>query len=119
MEWKDLGGLITIHCKSPFSKDVSLNIKKGLHKADVFSTDKTQWMVTTELKPRLTFDIGDFPNVDITIKNLSVEDTGPYWCLYSTIYSRELVELEGNGSVLLVVKGEAIMCYRQHKNWQL
>lgn len=52
---------------------------------------------------------GVFPDPDIFIKNLTSNDTGPYWCLYAKTDQKlkEIQENEGQGSMLLVVLGES------------
>uniref|UniRef100_A0A3B5KAK4 Immunoglobulin V-set domain-containing protein n=1 Tax=Takifugu rubripes TaxID=31033 RepID=A0A3B5KAK4_TAKRU len=64
----------------------SLNIKRGLFQTDdIFSTNENKWAISKEFKSRLEFDIQAFPSVNITINNLTIEDTGPYWCIYTKV----------------------------------
>lgn len=59
---------------------------------------------------------GEFPSMDIVIKNLDLDDSGPYWCVYSKIdYSYTQLMTQGNESVLLVVTGEYILCTKSTK----
>uniref|UniRef100_A0A3Q3J466 Immunoglobulin V-set domain-containing protein n=1 Tax=Monopterus albus TaxID=43700 RepID=A0A3Q3J466_MONAL len=64
-------------------------------------------IISDKIKDRVQLN-GAFPNVDILIKNLTVEDTGPYWCSYVEMggKSSDLLNVKSKGSVLLVVKGE-------------
>lgn len=109
--WRDLGGFVTIKCIAWVPDQDFLNIKIGLlHMDDVFSTGKNKTpIISKKYRDRLHFDSGEFPNVDIQISNLTVEDTGPYWCTY-TKATTKVVQENGRGSVLLVVKGEPITC---------
>lgn len=109
--WRDLGGFVTIKCRASVRDQDFLNIKIGLlHMDDVFSIGKNKTpIISKEFRDRLQFDNGGFPDMDIKISNLTIEDTGPYWCIY-TKAAKKLVQGNGNGSVLLVVKGEPITC---------
>lgn len=50
----------------------------------------------------------DNSSVDIEIKNLTVDDTGVYMCMFKRLNPKnDLEQVKGNGSVLLVVTGES------------
>ncbi|XP_038555182.1 uncharacterized protein LOC119888599 isoform X2 [Micropterus salmoides] len=107
--WGDTGGAVTIQCRLPKSQlnQEVLILKKGLsEKNEVLHIDGDSGKNTTATKfqGRLQLN-GVFPNMDILIKNLTSDDTGPYWCKYKRFDqgTAALVTTEGNGSVLLVV----------------
>lgn len=108
--WKDLGGSITIHCRPavPAPQDL-LVLKRGLHRNDMFSMgrDNGEPSISNKLKGRL-HSVAAFPNLDLIITNLTMEDMGPYWCEY-TAFGNDMKTTQGNGAVLLVVKGEPIL----------
>lgn len=74
--------------------------------SDVFFTEKdlVKTTVADRYKHRLQSN-GDFPNVNILIKNLTLNDTGPYWCVYKIFDTKtnKQKSIKGDGSVLLVV----------------
>lgn len=112
--WRDLGGSITIHCRPAVDGDASpnqdlLSLKRGLNRNEVFSTahNLKDSITSKELKGRLEA-VGTFPSVDLVLVNLTVEDTGPYWCEF-TMLSDTMDTEEGKGAVLLVVKGEPFL----------
>lgn len=104
--WRDCGEAITIQCRFSNPRQEYLEVKKGLSE-DVSVLQKIgnsgQLKIGSEFTGRLQ-ENGAFPNIDILIKNLTSEDTGPYWCLYKM--SNESVRRKGKGSVLVVVKGK-------------
>lgn len=110
--WKKLGGSITIQCRIADKEQKILNLKRGLRKDPIFATDSnwTNNITATEVEKRMLVH-GTFPNLNFTITNLIMEDTGPYWCLYTT-FGKTIETSEGQGSVLLVVKGEPILSER-------
>ncbi|CAI5675234.1 unnamed protein product [Oreochromis niloticus] len=99
----NVGKQITIQCKSASNQDM-LYLKKGLNEEeDIYFTDSNKSTINQKFTDRLQFH-GKLPNVDILIKNLTLDDTGPYWCVYkSTDQKYELKTTKGSGSVLLVV----------------
>lgn len=102
---KTMGDSVTINCKINVKDQDSLNIKRGLFQMDdVFSTNEKDWTISNEFKSRLMFQIQAFPSVEITVNNLTIEDTGIYWCIY-TKTDKKRVKAYGSGSLLLVVKG--------------
>lgn len=106
--WKDVGESITIQCRCENHPE-SLYVKRGLNKnVDLFFKVKEQKKNTiiAEFKERLQVN-GVFPNLDFLIRNLTFEDTGPYWCIYNTLDEHKSITTDGKGSVLLVVKGES------------
>lgn len=107
--WKELGGSITIQCRTPAKEHKLLNVKRGLHKDDIFAINSnwTSVITSNEVENR-TLVKGTFPNLNITINNLIMEDTGPYWCFYST-FGKTMETEEGKGAVLLVVTGGPIL----------
>ncbi|CAI5675235.1 unnamed protein product [Oreochromis niloticus] len=99
----NVGKQVTIQCKSASNQDM-LYLKKGLNEEeDIYFTDSNKSTINQKFTDRLQFH-GKLPNVDILIKNLTLDDTGPYWCVYKmTDQKYELKTTRGNGSVLLVV----------------
>lgn len=113
MVWRELGGSIAIQCRIAGKEPKLLNLKRGLDKKEaIFSTNSGRIENTTSKKveKRMLVD-GTFPNLTFTITNLIMEDTGPYWCLYTT-YGKTMETKEGIGAVLLVVKGEPVLTER-------
>ncbi|KAL3987198.1 myelin associated glycoprotein [Sarotherodon galilaeus] len=100
----NVGKQLTIQCRSASHQDY-LYLKKGLNEEeDIFHlTDSKEPTINQKFTDRLQFH-GKLPNVDILIKNLTLDDTGPYWCVYKVADKNyELKATRGNGSVLLVV----------------
>lgn len=105
---KTIGDSVTINCDIDVKDQDYLNIKRGLFQEDdVFSTDEKICTISKEFKSRLKSQIETFPDVKITISNLTIEDMGTYWCIY-TKNDKKRVKSNGRGSLLLVVKGEHI-----------
>ncbi|XP_028456159.1 uncharacterized protein si:ch211-188c18.1 isoform X2 [Perca flavescens] len=107
--WRDLGKAVTIQCKTPKPNQEYLTLKKGLREEyDVLYIDgkSEKNTIHKEFMGRLQLN-GVFPDVDILIKNLTTNDTGPYWCVYKKfdVESSKTLEMKGEGSVLLVVAG--------------
>lgn len=110
MLWRDVGGAVTIQCRCPEPGQEYLHVKKGLSRdfQVLFKENNSdENTIAKDFTGRLQVN-GKFPNLDILIKNLTSEDTGPYWCVYQkydkTSYRKS--DTEGKGSVLLVVRGE-------------
>ncbi|MEQ2186489.1 hypothetical protein GOODEAATRI_028985 [Goodea atripinnis] len=103
--WKENGQSITIQCRINLDQTY-LSLKKGINKdIAIVVIYKTTGKITpsVEMSGRIQTH-GNFPNIDILIKNLSTSDTGPYWCVYShTDQFYQHQTNDGNGSVLLVV----------------
>lgn len=108
--WKKVGQSITIRCRIESDQDF-FNLKKGINKEnDIVGIDKvTQRLIIVEsMKGRIETH-GAFPNVDITIKNLNRNDTGIYWCVYSSVdESFKQQTTRGDGSIQLFVTGEKL-----------
>ncbi|XP_029946503.1 uncharacterized protein LOC115387786 [Salarias fasciatus] len=109
VQWKKSGESVTIQCRSS-GKQQQLALKKGLKEEfQLFNTEAASAKEVTakEYIERLQTH-GEFPNKDILIKNLSPNDTGPYWCIYTKVDSHANIETtKGEGSVLLVVTDHA------------
>lgn len=101
VEWKDVGGNVTIGCRPPGEGQTSLSLRKSEAKILFVHGKSRKETIASEVSGRLQWT-GEFPDIDIIIKNLTSDDTGAYWCEYNT----ELVL--GKGSVLLVVTGEPL-----------
>lgn len=106
--WRDTGGTFTIQCKSNGDQD-NLSVRKDLTEDEIFFKEKNSIDFTNapELEGRVQTN-GGILKLDILIKNLTSTDTGIYWCRYSRFdqTKQTIVKTKGNGSVLLVVKGE-------------
>lgn len=88
----------------------SLLVRGGLTESDVFFVRKANQekpVIRDTFQRRLQYH-GNFPNMDILITDLLLNDTGPFWCLYQKFnkLKRQTDTLKGNGSVLLVVSGK-------------
>ncbi|XP_017161699.1 uncharacterized protein LOC108166493 [Poecilia reticulata] len=118
--WREVGESVTIQCRSRTNKDLSLHFKRGLWEdMDIaqitnelrLARGEKERMKFTERKleevknmiDRVEFN-GKYPNVDFLLKNLSVDDTGAYWCLYLKDVSNTRKMMKGDGSVIVVVK---------------
>ncbi|XP_004558468.3 uncharacterized protein LOC101486811 isoform X2 [Maylandia zebra] len=110
-----VGKQVTIQCKSASNQEM-LYLKRGLNEEeDIFYlTDSKKSTINQKFTDRLQFH-GQVPNVDILLKNLTLDDTGPYWCVYKMSSNYKLKTSRGNGSVLLVVteSGPAPVCTGQ------
>ncbi|XP_054464073.1 uncharacterized protein LOC129098956 [Anoplopoma fimbria] len=108
--WKDVGEAVTIQCRPDAKDQEYLRLEKGLSNDQIYFTDGTpgKKTISTKFQGRLQLH-GDFPNITILIKNLTTEDTGPYYCMYSKFdpKSAQAVDRRGLGSVLLVVTDTA------------
>uniref|UniRef100_A0AAQ4P061 Immunoglobulin domain-containing protein n=1 Tax=Gasterosteus aculeatus aculeatus TaxID=481459 RepID=A0AAQ4P061_GASAC len=100
VEWKDVGGNVTIGCRPPEEGQTSLSLRKSEAQILNVHGKSRKETIASEFSGRLQLT-GEFPDIDIIIKNLTSDDTGAYWCEYDT-------EMLGNGSVLLVVTGEPL-----------
>ncbi|XP_026181654.1 uncharacterized protein LOC113141450 isoform X2 [Mastacembelus armatus] len=111
--WVDVGGTVTVQCRTSLDRVEYLNLKRGLNEEDVFFLEdrSSKTVIANDFNNRLQSN-GKFPNVDILIKNLTSTDTGPYWCVYNmfdeikTISKKE----KGNGSILLIVRDASQVC---------
>ncbi|XP_054892004.1 uncharacterized protein LOC129363751 [Poeciliopsis prolifica] len=118
--WREVGESVTIQCRSRTTKDHSLHFKRGLWEDMDIAQITNEQKLTKEQKKvmkisgkkldfvknmsdRVQFN-GTYPDIDFLLKNLSVDDTGAYWCLYlkGTSGSKEM--RKGDGSVIVVVK---------------
>ncbi|XP_078126487.1 uncharacterized protein LOC144530691 [Sander vitreus] len=107
--WRELGKAVTIQCRPSKPDQEYLSLKKGLseeHEVLYKEGNPEKNTIHKEFMGRLQLN-GVFPNVDILIKNLTSDDTGPYWCVYKKfdLVSSKNLEMKGTGSVLLVVTG--------------
>ncbi|XP_078140963.1 uncharacterized protein LOC144539508 [Centroberyx gerrardi] len=107
--WRDIGGFITIQCTTSLQNQKALSLQRGLGEEDqilYFYKDTEKFTIKRELKPRVETKV-QFPKMDIVIKNLTVEDTGAYWCVYGRPNDNDgkMTPTKGVGSVLLVVQG--------------
>lgn len=103
--WTHVGGAITIKCRTTESDPYLLTLKGGLKEDHILVIENSSetGIIAKEFRDRLQLN-GKYPNLDIRIKNLTFEDTGPFWCCYTK--PRQVMETKGTGSVLLVVSGE-------------
>lgn len=107
--WRGCGEAVTIQCRSSESHLKHLELKKGLYKhVSVLQKSENQSEIGQGFTGRVQ-EHGALPNIDVLIKNLSSDDTGPYWCMYRQ--SKEKEGKQRNGSVLVVVKGKLITLF--------
>ncbi|XP_018527208.1 uncharacterized protein LOC108880233 [Lates calcarifer] len=109
--WSEVGQAITIQCQSSETLQDSLTLTKGLNEeVEAVFVDRTtqNFKIADPFKGRLQLN-NRFPTVDIRIKNLTSNDTGPYWCVYKRFdtQSAQIITSKGQGSVLLVVTDAA------------
>ncbi|XP_049418241.1 uncharacterized protein LOC125880052 [Epinephelus fuscoguttatus] len=112
--WRDFGGAITIQCRPCETDQEFLAVQKGLSEDNrILFIDGSSQKETfhKDFMGRIQSN-GEFPNMDILIKNLTTEDTGPYWCVYKKfdVNSEQTISTKGTGSVLLVVTDTAKPC---------
>lgn len=117
--WKNVEEHVTIQCKCPKSGHDSLTLKKGLNEEfEVLVRVNDKDTINKQFSDRLQVN-GAMPNVSILIKNLTSNDTGPYWCVYKMFDagSTKTEITKGLGSVLLVVTdSNKPMCEEADKN---
>ncbi|XP_017161576.1 uncharacterized protein LOC103469283 [Poecilia reticulata] len=105
VQWKEVGQSITIQCRSSSDQD-RLSLTMGLNETEIVGINKKphKEIIREGMKERVQTS-GTFPNIQILIKYLRENDTGPYWCSYSktedVTYQQKI--MKGDGSVLLVV----------------
>ncbi|KAM9393267.1 uncharacterized protein KZ484_004465 [Pholidichthys leucotaenia] len=103
--WKHVGEAVTIKCIVP-SNGINLSVRKGLDEEIqifFFDKDKRKLVIFQPLQARLQSD-NNFPELSIRIKNLTLNDTGPYWCKYTYLdINYNPKTSKAPGSVLLVV----------------
>lgn len=110
MLWRTSGKDMTIQCRTETNDVESLAVKSGISENDLFFIHKENQKSPTIrdiFQGRFQHN-GKFPNMDILIRDLFLNDTGPYWCLYQkrNHIKRQMETLKGKGSVLLVVSGK-------------
>ncbi|XP_008286281.1 uncharacterized protein LOC103361856 [Stegastes partitus] len=107
--WRDLGEDVTIQCSGSVDQQF-FSLTMGLNEdTNVFFMEKNSGKTTIAngYAGRLQSN-GGFYKMDILIKNLTLNDTGPYWCVYKMFdpKSSKSKSTKGQGSVLLVVTGD-------------
>ncbi|XP_062264961.1 uncharacterized protein si:rp71-81e14.2 isoform X2 [Platichthys flesus] len=101
--WKKAGETTTIECRTSDIVPDFLDLCRGF-----CENDKVLHMTSTKVSPlpalrdRVHVN-GVYPNVDISIENLTSADTAPYWCVYKKVVGTIIKEKSG-GSVYLVVE---------------
>ncbi|KAM4598573.1 uncharacterized protein ACJ7VT_022037 isoform 2-T2 [Polymixia lowei] len=103
--WKTAGGNITIQCRSEYQEYLVMHWGLEEEEVDILFVEGTKppKSIAPRFKQRLETN-GNFPNLDITIRNLTLDDTGAFWCKYKKMVGSNLATTKGNGSILLVVK---------------
>ncbi|XP_060946068.1 uncharacterized protein si:rp71-81e14.2 isoform X2 [Limanda limanda] len=102
--WKKAGETVTIECRTSETTHDSLDLCRGF-----CDNDKVVYVKPKSVKTLPAFGdrvhvTGGFPNVDISIKNLTSADTTPYWCVYKKFdVNTGNLNAKSGGSVYLVV----------------
>lgn len=102
--------------KDPASVLVMM-MKMGVAERDICLVNKNNQenpVIKDGFQGRLQFS-GIFPNLDVHITDLALNDTGPYWCLYQRYnYIKKQTEIvKAQGSVLVVVSGKTSSIYNR------
>nr|XP_046270881.1 uncharacterized protein LOC124073031 isoform X2 [Scatophagus argus] len=104
--YRNIGESLTIQCRSNETDEEFLHLKRGLNEDDVLVKEHNlePKAISKEFTGRLQLN-GKFPNIDILIKNVTLQDLGPFWCMYSKFVKKtsEYKMNKRSGSVLLVV----------------
>ncbi|KAM7372094.1 hypothetical protein PAMP_009289 [Pampus punctatissimus] len=106
VEWKKVGEQVTIQCKCQSDQEY-LFLKKGLEEDQVLFTTNKKHTISPQFADRLQLN-GQILNLDILITNLTLNDTGLYWCEYKRfdMLTKTTKSTKDTGSVLLVVTDE-------------
>nr|XP_046193768.1 uncharacterized protein LOC124023301 [Oncorhynchus gorbuscha] len=105
---KQEGDTMTIHCRTSLPDQENLSVYMRLTKEILvlyFHQATEKLTLHERFKLRLTTN-GRLNKMDITITNLTIEDSGAYWCVYSVYKKSKIETTEGEGAVLLVVNDE-------------
>uniref|UniRef100_A0A673XNH7 Ig-like domain-containing protein n=1 Tax=Salmo trutta TaxID=8032 RepID=A0A673XNH7_SALTR len=107
---KQEGDTMTIHCSTslPDQENLSVYMRWTKEIEVLYFYQATEKLTLHErFKLRLMTN-GRLNKMDITITNLTIEDSGAYWCVYSVYKTHKNEKTEGEGAVLLVVNGECL-----------
>ncbi|KAM9471930.1 jupiter microtubule associated homolog 1b isoform 4-T6 [Salvelinus alpinus] len=110
---KQEGDTMTIHCSTSLPDQENLSVYMRLTKEIqvlYFHQATEKFILHERFKLRLMTN-GRLNKMDITITNLTIEDSGAYWCVYSVYKKTKLEKTEGEGAVLLVVNGLGMSWY--------
>lgn len=118
IEWRQDGEQIEITCSTDQQN------QGGLYLYHTYRETREVFYLTPEMKygPRLPFDRrveikGLFINFTATISNLSIEDTGVFWCQYLMFKGAKQHSSKSNDQpVMLVVNGKNV-CLLIFVNW--
>ncbi|XP_029584654.1 uncharacterized protein LOC115171724 isoform X1 [Salmo trutta] len=102
---KQEGDTMTIHCSTALPDQENLSVYMRLTKEIevlYFHQGNQKFTLHKRFELRLTPN-GKLNKMDITITNLTIEDSGVYWCVYSVYKTPKIVKTEGEVAVLLVV----------------
>lgn len=107
IEWRQSGEQIEMACSTDKQN------QGGLYLRHTYAETREVFYLTPEMKcsPRVAFDRrvhvkGLFTNFQVTISNLSMGDTGVFWCEYLRFEgAKQFSSKSNNPSVLVVVDG--------------
>ncbi|XP_041735088.2 uncharacterized protein LOC121568756 isoform X1 [Coregonus clupeaformis] len=102
---KQKGDTMTIHCSTSLQDQKNLSVFMRLTKNILvfyYYQETGKITIHERFQLRLTTN-GGLNKMDITITNLTIEDSGAYWCLYGV---SKKPKTEGEGAVLLVVNDD-------------
>ncbi|XP_064871132.1 uncharacterized protein LOC135568041 isoform X2 [Oncorhynchus nerka] len=105
---KQEGDTMTIHCSTSLPDQENLSVYMRLTKEILvlyFHQASEKLTLHERFKLRLTTN-RRLNKMDITITNLTIEDSGAFWCVYSVYKKNKIEKTEGEGAVLLVVNDE-------------
>ncbi|XP_014058449.1 uncharacterized protein [Salmo salar] len=105
---KQEGDTMTIHCSTslPDQENLSVYMRRTKEIEVLYFYQAREKLTLHETFKLRLMTNGRLNKMDITITNLTIEDSGVYWCVYSVYKSPKNEKTEGEGAVLLVVNDE-------------
>ncbi|XP_035035642.1 uncharacterized protein LOC118122855 isoform X2 [Hippoglossus stenolepis] len=105
--WKKAGETTTIECRMSDRTDGYLDLCRGVCEDDkVIYAESKKVDIVPAFRGRVHTN-GAYPNVDISIVNLTSADTALYWCVYKKFdeVTGSVIKTSGGSVVLVVTDG--------------